>query len=139
MRPRHRARALAVRVLFQTDPPTADWRGALAYQLAEEGLPAEAAAFAEELVALVETNGVEIDRLISEGSVHWTLDQMGKVERSVLRLATGEMLLRRQDPVPVVIDEAVRLAKELGGDEAGRFVNGVLGRLARGAGVGGAG
>lgn len=120
-------------MLFQLDGPHCDWRPALGYQLAEEDLPPEAAVFAEELVKLVEYNREEVDRQIAAASSNWPLDQMGKVELQVLRLATAELLLRRRDPVAVVIDEAVRLTKELGGEDGPRFVNGVLGRLARDA------
>ena len=133
MRPRHRARQLALRVVFQLDQSAEDWRPAFAYQLAEDDLPPEAAAFAEELVALVEAHRSEIDLKVGSASANWALAQMGGVERGALRLGAAELLWRRQDPPAVVIDEAVKLAKELGGDEAARFVNGVLGRLARDA------
>lgn len=56
---------------------------------------------------------------------------MGGLERAVLRLATEELGWRRSDPVAVVIDEAVILAKQMGGEDAGRFVNGLLGKVAQ--------
>jgi N utilization substance protein B len=100
-------------VVFQLDQAPGDWRPAFAYQLAEDDLPPESAAFAEELVALVQDHR--------------------PVERGVLRLGAAELLWRRQDPKAVTLDEAVGLAKELGGQDAASFVNGVLGRLARDA------
>lgn len=131
MRPRHRARQLALRVVFQLDQDPGDWRRAFAYQLAEEDLPPEAAAFAEELVALVQEHRVEIDSALEAAATNWRLAEMGRVERGVLRLGAAELIWRRQDPRAVTLDEAVGLAKELGGEDAARFVNGVLGRLAR--------
>ena len=131
MRPRHRARQLALRVVFQLDQAPGDWHPAFAYHLAEDDLPPESAAFAEELVALVQEHRVEIDSALQAAATHWSLEQMGRVERGVLRLGAAELLWRRQDPQAVTLDEAVGLAKELGGEDAARFVNGVLGRLAR--------
>ena len=131
MRPRHRARQLALRVVFQLDQATGDWHPAFAYQLAEDDLPPESAAFAEELVALVQEHRAEIDSALEAAATNWRLEQMGRVERGALRLGAAELLWRRQDPRAVTLDEAVGLAKELGGEDAARFVNGVLGRLAR--------
>lgn len=130
-RPRHLARSAAVRVVFQMDARPQDWRQELGYELEEEHLSAPAAEFAEELVAGVAAHLPEIDARLTAASTRWSLAQIGQIERAVLRLAAEELLFRRSDPVAVAIDEAVRIAKELGGPESARFVNGVLGRLAR--------
>ncbi len=118
-------------MVFQLDQDRGDWRPAFAYQLAEDDLPPESAVFAEELVALVQEHRVEIDAALEAAATHWKLEQMGRVERGVLRLGAAELIWRRRDPQAVTLDEAVGLAKELGGEDAARFVNGVLGRLAR--------
>ena len=82
-------------------------------------------------------NGVKecldsIDEIIEECSDNWALDRMPAVDRAVLRLAAYEMLHVKDVPVAVAINEAVDLAREYGGeDESPRFVNGVLGRIAR--------
>ncbi len=82
-------------------------------------------------------NGVKeqldpIDDLIDECSDNWALDRMPAVDRAVLRLAVYEMIHVDDVPVAVAINEAVDLAREYGGeDESPRFVNGVLGRIAR--------
>lgn len=137
-RPRHLARLAAARVVFQMDQRPEAWRAQLDYQLEEAHLSASASEFAEELVAGVADHLEEIDRRLTEASTNWALAQIGGIERSVLRLAAEEVLFRRRDPVAVAIDEAVRLAKELGGPDSARFVNGVLGRLARDAAPSGA-
>lgn len=76
----------------------------------------------------------EIDRLISGCSQNWAIDRMPMVDRAILRLAVFEMRYVDDVPVSVTINEAVELAKEFGGeDDSHRFVNGILGRLARDA------
>lgn len=71
-----------------------------------------------------------IDGLIDSASDNWTLDRMPVVDRSLLRLTTYEMRYVDDVPVSVSINEAVNLAKEFGGDDSPRFINGILGRIA---------
>ena len=71
-----------------------------------------------------------IDELIESASDNWTLDRMPVVDRSLLRLTTYEMRYVDDVPVSVSINEAVHLAKEFGGDDSPRFINGILGRIA---------
>lgn len=71
-----------------------------------------------------------IDELIESASDNWTLDRMPVVDRSLLRLTTFEMRYVDDVPVSVSINEAVNLAKEFGGDDSPRFINGILGRIA---------
>lgn len=71
-----------------------------------------------------------IDKRIVEASENWTMDRMPIVDRSLLRLAAYEMCYVHDVPVSVSINEAVNLAKEFGGDDSPRFVNGILGRIA---------
>ena len=81
---------------------------------------------AEAVAARVE----ELDRRITAASEDWTADRLGAVERNILRLATYE-LEEGSVPLEVAIDEAVTLAKRYATEEAGRLVNGILGRIAR--------
>ena len=71
-----------------------------------------------------------IDELIDSASDNWTLDRMPVVDRSLLRLTTYEMRYVDDVPVSVSINDAVNLAKEFGGDDSPRFINGILGRIA---------
>lgn len=71
-----------------------------------------------------------IDELIDSASDNWMLDRMPVVDRSLLRLTTYEMRYVDDVPVSVSINEAVNLAKEFGGDDSPRFINGILGRIA---------
>lgn len=131
MGPRHRARELAVQVVFQLELQPGNWRIPLQYHLEQDPQSPAGRHFAEELVEGAVNHRVEIDATIVACSTHWSMDQMGALERAVLRVATEELCWRRQDPVAVVIDEAVQLAKQMAGEEAGKFVNGVLGNVAR--------
>ena len=79
---------------------------------------------AEEVVERYE----ELDSRISEVSEEWPADRLGVVERNILRLALLE-LDRGEAPLEVVIDEAVSLAKRYSSEDAGRLVNGILGRI----------
>ena len=113
------------------------WAGMLDAET--EGRPAEAEemAFARRVVEGVATRGDEIDALIEKASKNWRLARMPIVDRSILRLATGEMLLLADVPASVSINEAVELAKSYGEKESRAFVNGILDRIASILGRGG--
>lgn len=72
----------------------------------------------------------EIDERIVSASENWTMDRMSILDRSLLRLAVFEMSFVDDVPVSVSINEAVNLAKEFGGEDSPRFINGILGRVA---------
>ena len=61
---------------------------------------------------------------------NWKLEQMAKVDRIVLRIAVYEITIDRHVPTKAAINESIELAKTFSGEEAGRFVNGILGRVA---------
>lgn len=73
----------------------------------------------------------EIDRLIDDNTVGWETARMGKVELAVLRLAVYEMRFDEDIPEGVAINEAVEIAKQYGQDNAGGFVNAILGKIAK--------
>ena len=129
--PRHRARELALKVLFQLEhSPGDDVDEALAYHAAEDGQGGEEHMFARELVQGVMEHQVELDEVIRNASRNWKLEQMGRVDRIVLRIAIYEITVARKVPVKAAINESIELAKTYSGDESGRFVNGVLGKVA---------
>ena len=71
----------------------------------------------------------EIDELISTTAKGWTIDRMGKVELTIIRLAVYEIKFDEKIPDSVAINEAVELAKKFGQEESSGFVNGVLARF----------
>ena len=82
------------------------------------------------LITGVADDGARIDELVAAAAVGWEIDRMPVVDRTILRLATWELLARPDVPVPVVIDEAVELAKQYSTEQSGGFVNGVLSTIA---------
>lgn len=73
----------------------------------------------------------KIDKLIAPAAPDWPIDQIAKIDRGILRLAIYELMINRDVPPKVAINEAVELAKAFGGDNSSRFVNGVLGTIYR--------
>jgi N utilization substance protein B len=118
---RRAARRTALFLLYQWDvtgqPLTSLYEG-------------EVDSFARETAEAVAGEAAELDRRITEASEGWTSDRLGAVERNILRIALHEL---DGDDVPdeVAIDEAVTLAKRYASDDAGRLVNGILGRIVR--------
>jgi transcription antitermination protein NusB len=86
--------------------------------------------FARDTAEAVAARVDELDGRITDAADGWTADRLGAVERNILRLAAYE-LEQGEVPLEVVIDEAVTLAKRYASEEAGRLVNGILGRIAR--------
>jgi N utilization substance protein B len=98
------------------------------------GKPPELEPDADEYTVLltedITASSAELDGRITETSQGWPADRLGVVERNVLRIAVLE-IEHRLVPTEVAIDEAVTLAKRYATDEAGKLVNGILGRIAR--------
>jgi len=121
MTSRREARRTAVFLLYQWDltgqPLTSLYEG-------------EVDPYASELAEGVQSGAGELDRRLTEASAAWPADRLGALERNVLRVALHE-LDRGEVPMEVVLDEAVRLAKRYSSEDAGRLVNGILGRIAR--------
>ncbi len=94
-------------------------------------LPVAPDRMAVELVVGVEQHRARIDELIGAFARGWTVERMAMLDRTVLRIATFELLERADVPVAVILDEAVELAKGYGStDESYSFVNGVLSAIA---------
>lgn len=125
------ARRAALALLY-----TSEITDEYATDIAEEGRALEEAGplsdYAKQLVRGVESHIATIDNELSSSAENWSVHRMPIVDRSILRLATYEMLFVDEVPVSVSINEAVELAKDFGGeDESPRFINGVLGKIAR--------
>jgi transcription antitermination protein NusB len=87
--------------------------------------------FAEELFDSAMMHQDKIDALITEHSTHWRLDRMPAVDRNLLRMAVAELLGFRSTPFPVVINEALEIARRYCAPESINFLNGVLDSIAR--------
>ncbi|QQL43804.1 transcription antitermination factor NusB [Sulfuriroseicoccus oceanibius] len=83
-------------------------------------------AFAEELILGASANLEQIDKLIDEATPGYDLTRITSVDKNILRIATFELLKLPDVPQPVVINEAIEMAKRFSSDDSSRFVNGVL-------------
>jgi len=131
MSSRHEARLLAVQFLFQRDFNDGEMAAALADFWLFHKVRPKLRSFAEMLILGVEERKAELDAKIRELAINWDVSRMAATDRNILRLALFEMLHRPDIPPVVSINEAVDLAKEFGGRESGRFVNGILDRASK--------
>lgn len=123
---RRRARELAIKVLFHMEFTPGD-PDEVFYLICENFSPSESIrSFSKELVTGVCDRKEELDRLIRRASKHWRLERMSRVDRSILRLGAFEILVMRDIPPKVSIDEAVELGKKYGTEDSGAFINGIL-------------
>jgi transcription antitermination protein NusB len=96
-------------------------------------LPVMPDEYAQALVLGVEEHRDEIDTMIRKYSEHWALERMPVIDRTLLRLGTFELCFMPDVPTAAVITEAVELAKQYSTKDSGRFVNGLLSRIAESA------
>lgn len=122
---RHEARERAIQLIYEAEQRELDSAAILADQVLDPD------PYTATLVAGVGEHRNEIDNLIEEFARGWTLERMPAMDRAVLRVAIFELGHVADVPTPVVLDEAVELAKRYGTDDSGRFVNGVLSAIAK--------
>jgi N utilization substance protein B len=118
-------------MLFAVEASGAEVGRAIADFWAE--LPAEDAegrVYADQVVRGVVAELERTDEEIKKASQNWRLERMTRVDRNVLRIGTWELMVQREVPRAVILDEAVEIAKRFGTEESGAFVNGVLDRVA---------
>ena len=130
MKPRTRARSLALQVLYEVDvanhPPADIYR----LRLEDNPLPDDLSDFARQIIFGVLPLTTILDQIIAKYAPEWPLDQIAAIDRNILRMALWEFAVSHDTPIKVAINEAVELAKQYGSDSAPRFINGVLGALA---------
>lgn len=130
MKPRTRARSLALQALYEIDivghPPLL----VIEERMSESSLDSGLHKFTREIVLGVVPLFETLDRFIAEHAPEWPLDQVAVIDRNILRIALWEFALYGKTPMKVAINEAIELAKVYGSDSTPRFVNGVLGSLA---------
>jgi len=131
MKPRTRARSLALQALYEIDVAGHPSGQVLEERLRDSDLEDDSLIqFTHQIVLgvwpLVET----LDAFIAEHAPEWPLEQVATIDRNILRIALWEFAVYGKTPIKVAINEAVELAKMFGSDSSPRFVNGVLGSLA---------
>ena len=122
---RREGREQALSLLYEADVKGESPAAVLAAQ------PATVEEFAADLVSGVGTHQEQSDALIRRFAKGWSLERMPVVDRTLLRMACYELGYRPDVPTAAVISEAVELAKQYSTDDSGKFVNGLLGRIAR--------
>ena len=130
MKPRTRARSLALQVLYEVDIANHPPGDVFKSRLEEAPLTDDLAEFARQIIFGIIPLTNNLDLLIARYAPEWPLDQIAAIDRNILRIALWEFAVLRETPIKVAINEAVELAKLYGSDSAPRFVNGVLGALA---------
>lgn len=126
---RRKARELAVQVLYGLDLNPGSVNGAISGHSSWASLAESDRDFARDLVEGTASRLPELDSLIKEASHKWDLERMAVVDRNVLRMAVYEMKRHGLTPAKVIINEAIELAKNFGGDESGVFINGLLDQI----------
>ena len=126
--PRHAARQAALQVLYFWQVGGASPEDALTAFFAEHepDAPDAVRAFAAELVHGTVGDVAALDRVIEQHSKNWRLERLATIDRLILRLAAWELMHQTDTPPAVVINEAIELARAFSGEEAAKFVNGVL-------------
>ena len=130
MAARHRSRKRALQILFEWDMRGEPIERAIAHYYdtlysEESDKQPKPDKFMEELARGTVANVAQIDGKIEAKSEHWRLERMPVVDRNILRLAIYELNLQAV-PAPVIIDEALQLARQFSSDESIAFINGVL-------------
>ena len=121
-----------MQMLFQADQgkQTPDEVRATFWLAADEVKP-EVRGFAEDLFRVAIDQQTKIDELLASHSRHWRIDRMPAVDRNLLRMAVAEMLGFKGTPFPIVINEALEIARRYSASESINFLNGVLDSIAR--------
>jgi N utilization substance protein B len=130
---RYKLRELIFSILFQVEVGDQDPEKLLAQEIIDNEIPIENRRFFRALVRGVVSRKIKIDTIIGEYAKGWKVERIARADLTILRMAIFEILFKltgKADP-PVVINEAVRLAKKYSGPDAGKFVNGILGSVVR--------
>lgn len=131
--PRHEARRLALSTLFERSFNPESLVAATEHVKPE--INAEGVTFDGHLLNQIATgvddNRETIDQIIRTAAPEWPIEQISRIDLIALRIAIFELYFSKNVPPKVAIDEAIELAKEFGGDNSGKFVNGVLGTVVK--------
>lgn len=127
---RRQARECALQSLYYADSANLAPEVTAVYLSQFKKELAECFPFCEELVHGTKAHLEEIDTLVSRYAKNWTVSRMSAVDRSILRMATYELVFSQEKtPVPAVIDEAIELAKKFSTENSSKFINGLLDQL----------
>jgi N utilization substance protein B len=131
---RHLSRSIVLQTLFEWDlnnVERVDIGGVLERNMSEFAPNKADSPYMEKLLDGILGKQSELDLIITKAAPEWPVERISPVDRNILRLGLFELLFadRKEVPAKVAIDEAIELAKQFGGDNSSRFVNGVLGAV----------
>ncbi len=130
---RHLSRSIVLQSLFEWDftGKPESFKTIIDRNIAEFAPGHTDGPFIYELAEMVQRKQPILDDIITKAAPEWPIDKIGNVDRSVLRMGLAELLFGDRDQVPpkVAINESIELAKTFGGENSGKFVNGVLGAV----------
>lgn len=158
--PRHRSREFALQFLYSLDhvgpsTPSSDastpllpildgaldltqishdrqvWHKRIDDLASRFGLEDRCRPFAEELIWGVLQERPRIDDALASQSKHWRMERMNSIDKQILRIALYELLFVKVNPAPVIMNEAIQMAKDFGSEHSSKFVNGILDALAK--------
>ena len=132
---RRKGRELALQALYQMEIAGDTSAAALESFLSHFEGHARAKDFARRLIAGVADHRGEIDRIIERSADNWKLHRMAKVDLTILRMATYELLFCPDIPMNVSLDEAIEIGKRYGSGDSATFINGVLDQVAHSSGA----
>ena len=129
---RRKSRELALQMLFQLDMGKQDIEQVRkTFWNERRDLDEKVRSFADNLFRVAAERQAEIDELVERNAEHWRMDRMAAVDRNVLRVGVAELLGFSETPKPVVINEALEIARRFSTPESVTFINGVLDSVAK--------
>lgn len=127
---RRKLREAVVKALFQLDFRPDEFEDILRDTLNDEKIQ-EVKKDVERYLKRIRENREIIDEIISKYLLNWDFGRVSYIDRSILRLGAYELLYELDVPIEVTLDEMVEIAKKYGSEESGKFVNGVLDKIAK--------
>ena len=129
---RRKSRELALQMLFQSDMGKQNAEQVTKTFWAERrDLDDSVRGFADDIFKVALERAEEIDKLIERHAEHWRMDRMAAVDRNILRAGVAEFIGFPKTPKPVIINEALEIARRFSSPESVQFINGVLDSVAR--------
>ena len=129
---RRKSRELTLQMLFQSDMGKQSAEQVRKSFWAErKDVEDDVRGFADDLFRVAEERREEIDRIIEAHAQHWRMERMAAVDRNLMRAAVAEFLAYEHTPRPVIINEALEIARKFSSPESVTFLNGVLDSIAR--------
>ncbi|HSG27294.1 MAG TPA: transcription antitermination factor NusB [Candidatus Krumholzibacterium sp.] len=131
MSKRRKARETALQALYASEVSGQDWEEALDDMIRRRKPSEEAIEYSRRIASIVDRSKEELDGMIEGCLENWRLERISLIDRTILRIALTELMHCPEVPTVVIINEAIEVAHRFSSDKAGKFVNGILDRLAR--------